>query len=364
MKPKLLFIVNTYAPGAIPKILNLLIPTFLNIYKIKIISLDKMDNFYALSELNKDVEFKALEMHRLNILGTLIKLRKEINSYSPDIIHSHLGRAYIYSAICKIANSKLIATIHTIRKIQFKRGLFNITQILFKLLENRFDYKVFISKIVQASWIRNNIESRKAVIYNPVKIKKRTYEKMHIDQPFKILFAGRLLDFKNTILIVKSIKEIVRIDTNIQLIVAGDGPEFHNIDNYIRNNKLESNISMLGFCNEMDSIYSQADLIVFPSLWSSGLPMVAIEASQFNTALLSSDIIGVQEFIQNNKNGLLFKSDSYFDLAEKILVLKNDPIHREMLASNLKSYVDKNFSTEKCADKYLNIYKRLLVKTL
>ena len=361
MKPKLLLVVNTYTTGAIPKILNLVLPTFLDIYDIKIISLEKLLDSSSLHKLNKNIEFKSLEMHRLNIIGSILLLRKEIADYSPNIIHSHLGRADLYSAICKTKYSKLISTVHTMCAFHYNRGLFNITQVLFRLLEYRFDYRVFISKTVSASWNFDKENSKNSIVYNPIENKKISNFKS-VKKPFRILFVGRLLDFKNAILIVKSVKEILKTNSDIQLKIAGNGPEFDTIYKYIKKHKLDSHISMLGFCKELDFVYKESDVIVFPSLWSSGLPLVALEASQYNLALVASDITGIKEFITDNQNGLLFKSNSYFDLAKKILFLKNNPDKIDLLAENLKVLVSEVFSISKYSEKYLKIYEALLRK--
>jgi len=300
--------VNSYQPGAIPNILNLIIP-FLELFKIKMISLEKMDNLSGLEKLPSFVHFMSLGKHRLNVIGTLIALRKEIQNFNPDIIHSHLGRGDIYSAICKTTNAKLVSTVHTIKKFRINRGLFNITQTVSSFLDFRVNYKVFISEIVKNSWINKDCTYDYDIIYNPVRIQKKPTKKIEKRKSFNILFAGRLLDFKNPILIVKSMRELMKIDSDINLVIAGVGPQFDKIKKYIITNSLEKNISLIGFCEKMEDIYTFSDVIVFPSLWSSGLPMVAVEASQFNNALITSDIFGIEEFIQDDENGLLFKSN-------------------------------------------------------
>lgn len=360
MKPKLLYIVNNYSFGAIPKILNLIIPNFINSFTIKIISLEKIFNYHLLNQLDKNIEFTSLNMHRLNIFGSIISLKTEIDKFSPDIIHSNLGRSDIYSAICKPSNSKLITTVHTLSKIEYSRGLFNITQIIFRLLDYRFNHKVFISKIVQDSWNNKCHKKIGTIIYNPVAIKQISNTKNHQKKPFKILFVGRLLDFKNAILIVKAIKEIIKTNSNILLSIIGDGPEFDSIKHFVKCNNLDKNVLFFGYCNSVTSFYEETNVIVFPSIWSSGLPLVALEASQHDIALVSSNIKGIREHIENDYNGLLFQSNSHKDLAQKLISLINNPKKIEFLAKNLKNYIDNLFSVDNCSKKYLSIYTELL----
>lgn len=359
MKPKLLFILNSYEPGAIPKILNLILP-YLYEYKIKVIILERIvDNTY-LEKLPNDVEYLSLNKHRINILGTLFSLRKNIIMFNPDIIHSHLGRADLFSAICKLRKAKLIRTVHTVRNFKIKRGLMSITQFILSFLDSRFDYKVYVSSQIQMTW-EGNSNGFSSVIYNPVAIKKENDSNIiRENENFTLLFAGRLHDFKNPYLIVKAIRIIINMGENIKLIIAGDGPQYKLIKEYIDKFNLQKHIELLGFINNIEESYSLADVIIFPSLWSSGLPMVILEASQYNTAVISANISGVKDYLIDDKNCIFFKSNSERSLVKKILYLKHNPKRRMQIAKNFNRYVQKQFSEGICAKRYINIYEDIL----
>ena len=73
------------------------------------------------------------------------------------------------------------------------------------------------------------------------------------------------------------------------------------------------------------------------------------EASQYDIALVSSNIKGIREHIESDYNGLLFKSNSHKDLAQKLISLINNPKKIEFLAKNLKNYTDNLFSVDNCS---------------
>jgi len=359
MKPRLLFILNSYEPGAIPKILNLIFP-YLDSYKVKLIFLEKNIDSTYIEKLPLAVEYLSLNKHRLNILGTLFSLRAQILMFNPDIIHSHLGRADLFSAICKLRTSKLITTIHTVRSLKIRRGLMSLTQIILSLLDYRFDYKIYVSELIKMTW-GNNKNKVSKVIYNPVTIQKKSEKGPRQDKEFTILFVGRLFDFKNAFLIVKAIRIIVNMGQNVKLIIAGDGPQYNLIKKYISKFNIEEKVQLLGFINNIEEFYIQSDVIIFPSKWSSGLPMVILEASQFNTAVISANISGVNFFLNDGENCIFFESNSERNLVEKILFLKDNPEIRNQIAENLYRYVLGQFSQETCAKKYINVYESLLV---
>ena len=148
---------------------------------------------------------------------------------------------------------------------------------------------------------------------------------------------------------------------NVKLIIAGDGPQYNLIKKYISKFNIEEKVQLLGFINNIEEFYIQSDVIIFPSKWSSGLPMVILEASQFNTAVISANISGVNFFLNDGENCIFFESNSERNLVEKILFLKDNPEIRNQIAENLYRYVLGQFSKETCAKKYINVYESLLV---
>ena len=86
---KLLFIVNTYKPGAIPNILNMIIPRLKN-FSIYILTLeDSREELLKYAEsINYNIE--TINTSRFNLLKTLLLLKKKITEIDPDIIHSHM----------------------------------------------------------------------------------------------------------------------------------------------------------------------------------------------------------------------------------------------------------------------------------
>ncbi len=356
MKPRLLYVVNTYAPGAIPKILNLILP-YLQEFNVKILTLQSCNDRLFIDQLPENIHFKSLGASRLNILKSVYKLRKEIINFSPDIIHSHLGRSDLFSAICKPKSVKLLTTVHTIRNINFKRGLFNITQIFYRILHFKVDYFVCISKVVKNSLENSKINA--VVIHNPIEVKKNIIPFDELKRPFNVLFVGRLESFKNTILILRAFKEIIKRNKDIRLNIVGDGSQINELNKYVQENKLDNLVTIVGYTNNVEEYYHKSHALIFPSLWSSGIPLVILEVAQYNTAIISSEIDGVKEILVHGNNALLFECNNYESLITAILKLKNDNNLRNKLAKNIYSTVKSNFSIEKTSREYISIYKKL-----
>jgi glycosyltransferase involved in cell wall biosynthesis len=356
MKPRLLYVVNTYAPGAIPKILNLILPQ-LDDFNVKILTLESCNDRFFINQLPQNVHFKSLNTRRLNIIKSLYMLRREIINYSPDIIHSHLGRSDLYSAMCKPKSAKLLTTLHTIRKINLRRGLFNINQIFYRILHFKVDCYICISNRVKNSLKISNKDV--IVINNPIEVKKNIIPFDGFNRPFNLLFVGRLESFKNTIIILKAIKELIKKNNDIHLNIIGDGPKLNELNSFIRENRLDKHVSLVGYTNNVEEYYEKSHALIFPSMWSSGIPLVVLEAAQYNTAIISSEIDGVKEFLIHQNNALLFKSNNSQSLIAAISELKDDVKLRNKLAENIYNAVKNNYLIEETSKAYISIYKKL-----
>ena len=359
---KLLYIVNTYKPGAIPNILNIIIPRLTD-FSIYLLSLE--DSRDSLSEYSQSIDccIETINVSRFNIFKTIFLLKRKIAEIDPDIIHSHMGRADIFSALCKTKRTKLINTMHTVKKISFNNGLFNMTQVAYYFTDYKVDMRISISNHVKKTWYSGYLSSQNTVIYNPI-LKQAQYndqlKKIKNNKEFNILFVGRLIKIKNPMLILYAMKEIVNYYPYISLNIAGDGPEKKKIEKYIKRNKLENNIHILGLLSKLDIVYKKSDLLIISSLWTSGIPLVSLEAAMYHVPLLVPRVEGICEFFENKKNALLFNIEDKNDLKNKVIILYKNNTLRNKIASNAFLEFSSKFDADSIANQYSKIYRQVL----
>ena len=82
--------------------------------------------------------------------------------------------------------------------------------------------------------------------------------------------------------------------------------------------------------NEVFSSIKGCDLVVMPSR-SEGFGIVAIEAMAAGVPIVASRIDALSEVIKDGETGLLFKPGDDSDLAEKIILLIENPNLRKKL---------------------------------
>ncbi|MBQ9416038.1 MAG: glycosyltransferase [Clostridia bacterium] len=131
------------------------------------------------------------------------------------------------------------------------------------------------------------------------KDKKR--EELGIPKDAKVLLSvGELNDNKNHQLVIKAIAQLG--DANIHYVIAGQGCK----EQYLRELalKLNVNLHLLGFREDVKELYKMADVFVFPSK-REGLPVALMEA-------IASECVPVASRIRGNVD--LVPSDHCFNV--------------------------------------------------
>lgn len=154
------------------------------------------------------------------------------------------------------------------------------------------------------------------------------------EEPYTILFFGRILDYKGLDVLLKAIPLIEKRIPQIKLIVAGEG----DINPYVKliNNIDKKNIELVHRYvpeQEVAGFFQRSSIIIMPYRDASSSGIVPI-AYVFKKALICSDVGALREFIDDNKTGVLIKPEDPKILANEIVSLLHNPKKRAYLGKN------------------------------
>ena len=151
-----------------------------------------------------------------------------------------------------------------------------------------------------------------------------------------LVFVGRLLTSKGLVYLLKSMPIILQNASNVKLVMVGDGADRPQLEQLTRELNLQNNVIFTGMVpNEAVPGYlAAADIFVFPSL-SEGFGIVVVEAMASGLPLVSTNVHGLPEIIENGQNGLLVEPKSPEQIAEKVLILaESDDLRMAMSENN------------------------------
>ena len=172
-----------------------------------------------------------------------------------------------------------------------------------------------------------------------------------------LVTVGRLVPRKalqDLIYIIKTLK-----NSDVKLVVLGDGPEKAQLIKMTREMNLEKQILFFGYAsNEVKfQILNIADFYVSTSK-HEGFGIVYLEAMVSGLPIVCFDRGGQTDFLIDGKTGYLVKYKDFDLFGERIRTLiENDLLKSEISVFN-KRY-SRDFLIEICARRYQNIYHSL-----
>lgn len=87
-------------------------------------------------------------------------------------------------------------------------------------------------------------------------------------------------------------------------------------------------------------VFDRVDAIVTPSIWAENSPLVIHEAQQARVPVITARAGGMAEYVQHNKNGLLFEHRNASDLADKMRWAATHPEEMKKLGNTGYLYAD------------------------
>jgi len=254
-------------------------------------------------------------------IATVFPLIRLIKKDKPDYVIIHLITipVLIVSFFLK-RKTKFILRISGYPKLNFLRSYF------WKLSSKNL-YKIFTpTSLTKQILIKNNIfkEEKIFILEDPIiqirKIAGLKREKI-TDLPKNlkyIISIGRLTKQKNFTFLINSFAKIKKKLDNIKLIIIGSGEEYQELDKLINTNHLQEDIYLMEYKKNIFNYLSKSILFILSSNWEDP-GFVIIEAAICNKLILSSDVeSGPREFLDSQKNGLLFEKNNYEDFEKKL----------------------------------------------
>lgn len=175
--------------------------------------------------------------------------------------------------------------------------------------------------------------------YHPITYKEKEELKLSMGykiDDFCVLVVGELLTNKNQIQAIKAVEEIKKTHNNIKLLIAGNGNERNNLENYVKEHNLENEVRFLGYCINLEKYQSFIDVGVSCSI-REGLGLNVIESMISGNTFVATKNRGHNELIRDGFNGFLVDIHDFETLAKRLIFLmENKNVKEEMEKNAMK----------------------------
>ncbi|MDQ0784171.1 glycosyltransferase [Chryseobacterium sp. W4I1] len=242
--------------------------------------------------------------------------------------------------------------------IWIQNDIFNLKEYTPDVIRQlfRFDRILVISNKLKEEMqkLAQNDREKQAVvkIFNPID-KEDTLKKANTvinDYPFTqdlptFITIGTVYPQKGYDRLMDVHKKLMDEGLKHQIIIIGDGFDFENIHSKLNQLGLQETVKMLGFRSNPYPYLKKADFYVMSSR-HEGFPTIIAEALILNKPVVSTDVSGIKDLLQEGKLGFITPNseDGIYEGMKKFLTNKELAGHyeKEIASADLPFVLEKS----------------------
>jgi glycosyltransferase involved in cell wall biosynthesis len=196
--------------------------------------------------------------------------------------------------------------------------------------------------------------------------------KANYGQVKRVITTARLSKEKGIDILLRAWAHVVRHEKGLKLILVGDGPLAVALKELCQSLGLTESVEFTGIVRNPMEYLKGADLFVLPSR-SEGLSNALLEAMSYGLPCIATNVGGNVELAGEDRhkkimpgefiiarNGLLVNPDDVEGTSKAMLYLIRSRAEREEMGNKGRLCIEKNFSIDLIADKYIELYHRMI----
>jgi len=320
------------------------------------------ENSFAQEVKKSEIKYYELVEHFTGDLSTVKRLAKLMEATAPSLIVTHDYKSNLYGYLATKKNGiPHIVHFHGFTSEDAKAKIYNKIDIA---VMKRVRKIITVSSETKNRLVKNGIDPSKIdVVINAVPdsaFEKVSFDNNIFDKDEKfIVSAGRLSYEKGYDILIDALNILAKDRKKVNCIIYGNGPEREKLQAQIKSYKLEKNIRLAGFIDDLRGPFGAMEFLVIPSR-SEGFPLVLLESWAQAAPVVATPVGGLPSLITNNENGLLASEVSAKSLAEAILEALSIYNFREQCGKTGKKLTKEKYNFTVQVGKLEEIYERFI----
>jgi phosphatidylinositol alpha-mannosyltransferase len=283
-----------------------------------------------------------------------------------DILHFHEPWVPFWGQqLVQRSNAVNIATLHALSFDNMtSKSIKNVITPYTKPMIKHFHEFTAVSEAA-TTYFRSLSDRHVEIIPNGIDLKKyskRPPTAVRHPSMKTIFYVGRLEDRKGLKYLLRAYNEIAQKHNNIQLHIAGSGPDENKLREYVNEQNIPR-VTFLGYISDEEKIHQlhRADVFCSPARYGESFGIVLLEAMAAGTPTIAGDNAGYVTTMKNTGAISLINPQDTIDFARRLeLFLFNDDL-RKLWQKWAKEYV-KKYDYSRVVTMYEDLYKQALKK--
>ncbi len=332
----------------------------------------KLKDIEALGLKTINLPMSRSGMNIIEELRTLNFLRKLYQREKPDVVH-HVGMKTILWGTLATKFAKVKGVVNAVSGLggffaeNNKSLLAKLMPMVLKFSHNRKNLLViFQNNEDKALYLKNGIINENQARFikgSGVNLDEFCYTSEPAEGKLVVVFTGRMIAEKGVFILTDAAEKLRKDFKNkVEFWLVG-GLDDH--PGAITKEQLDiicdgEYIKWLGYRTDVKDLLCRSHVVAFPSYYMEGLPKSLIEAAAIGRPIITTKSVGCKDTVDDGVNGFLIPTKDSFSLADKLVILIDNPDLRKKMGKASRLKAEREFSLYSVVEKHLNIYYELL----
>jgi len=305
------------------------------------------------------------------------KIIEEARIHNVDLIHAHFAYpdGYVAALAKKVVEISLVISLRgydilTVPSIKYgvrlKKHLENLVRKAIIWAD-----KVLVASIAEyneALGIGADVEKLVVIPngvnteeFNPNVDGQVVRRRFGIKDSLVVLFVGSLLPVKGVEYFLRSMPIILSTISNVVFVIVGGGFQKDFLKDLSRKLGISKSVIFAGQVqrSKIPYFFAACDVFVMPSL-SEGFNNAVIEAMASGKPVVGTSVGGTRDQIKDGLNGYLVEPRNPRELADRVLLLLNDPKKRKVMGRESRKIAEHEFSMRLRTTRIMEVYRSII----
>ena len=343
-----------------------------NLYRVLIVyscvKKNHLHKFFIAQGVKNEDLFWLPQSKKMFFTPLVVKLKNLFISQRVDIIHTFFLHSDIVGCFAALLAGKKRLISSVVGKFFWDEinGVGKLKQACYRLfnslIRHNFYRTITVSQQLSDELVkcRAALAQKVAAINLGVVIPPDEFINIPPDNRKNIIVASlsRLTKDKGLEYLLQAVPYVIAQVPDARFIIASIGEEEKNLKQLARDLHIQSVVDFPGWVSNAAEFMKNTDIFTIPSL-REGCSLSLLEALSFAKPVVAFRVPGIQEIIQNGKNGIMVEPFDVQQFALAIITLCKDKNYARKLSLNGRALVQEKFSISAGIAKIEWIYRNV-----
>jgi glycosyltransferase involved in cell wall biosynthesis len=301
------------------------------------------------------------------------RLRRLVVEHGINIIHGHDYKSDLLAFLTALTFGRsrpaLVSTAHAWVILGPRGALYRRLDVA---LMRRFDHLIAVSHATRDEMLAVGLDPGKiTVIHNaidteawsPVTVSRDLRGKLGLADHFPVIgYVGRITPEKDLVTWLQAAALVSRACPRAGFVLFGegrDGQTQQDLDALVTSLGIQDRVVFGGYRADPAPAYAACDLFLMSSL-REGLPNSVLEAMALGLPVVSVDVAGVKELVENGSTGFILAQRDSEGLARALIRLATDHDLRRRMGRAGRARVEREFAFSRRLTRVEALYERVI----